>query len=169
MTDLEIEDAIWEAWTILYAEPAASPLARRFAAALLAVTGGTQAQPHWVFPDDLWRDRLAVLAEQSVWLAAWGPRPGEPDCRGCPLPCCRKAGRGARTPISCGVQPCGSAAMSALRVRPRPNRGPGAGMIPKHPPLPARGRGGANHRHLGSGPVAARTECSNMPDVTLPL
>jgi hypothetical protein len=81
MTDLEIEDAIREAWTILYAEPAASPLARRLAAALLALTGGTQAQPHWVSPDDLWRDRLRVLAEQNAWLAAWGPRPGEPDCR----------------------------------------------------------------------------------------
>jgi hypothetical protein len=81
MTDLEIEDAIREAWTILYTEPAASPVARRLATALLAVTGGTQAQPHWVFPDDLWRDRLAALAEQNAWLAAWGPQPGEPDCR----------------------------------------------------------------------------------------
>ena len=62
-------------------EPAASPPARRLAAALLAVTGGTQAHPHWVTPDDLWRDRLAVLADQGAWLAAWGPRPGEPDCR----------------------------------------------------------------------------------------
>jgi hypothetical protein len=35
----------------------------------------------WVTPDDLWRDRLAVLADQGAWLAAWGPRPGEPDCR----------------------------------------------------------------------------------------
>ena len=81
MTDLEIDDAIREAWTILYAEPAASPVARRLATALLAVTRGTQAQPHWVTPDDLWRDRLAVLAEQNAWLTAWGPRPGEPDCR----------------------------------------------------------------------------------------
>src|SRR3954447_7116161 len=81
VTDLEIDEVIREAWTILYAEPAASPLARRLAAALLAVTGGTQAQPHWVTPDDLWRDRLAVLADQGAWLATWGPRPGEPDCR----------------------------------------------------------------------------------------
>jgi hypothetical protein len=81
MTDLEIEDAIREAWTILYAEPAASPVARRLATALLAVTRGTQAHPHWITPDDLWRDRLTVLAEQNAWLAAWGPRPGEPDCR----------------------------------------------------------------------------------------
>src|SRR3954463_560391 len=81
VTDLEIDEAIREAWTILYTEPAASPLARRLAAALLAVTGGTQAQPHWVTPDDLWRARLAVLAGQGAWLAAWGPRPGDPDCR----------------------------------------------------------------------------------------
>ncbi len=58
MTDLEIEEAIREAWAVL---SAASPSARRLAAALLAVTGGTQAHPHWVTPDDLWRDRLAVL------------------------------------------------------------------------------------------------------------
>ena len=81
VTDLEIDEAIREAWTILYAEPATAPLARRLAAALLAVTGGTPTQPHWVTPDDLWCDRLAVLAEQGVWLTAWGPRPGEPDCR----------------------------------------------------------------------------------------
>jgi hypothetical protein len=80
-TELEIDEAIREAWTILYAEPAASPSARRLAAALLAITGGTPAHPHWVTPNDLWRDRLAVLAEQDAWLAAWGPRPGEPDCR----------------------------------------------------------------------------------------
>ena len=81
MTDLETDEAIREAWTIRYAEPAASPSACRLAAALLAVTGGTQTHPHWVTPDDLWRDRLAVLADQGAWLAAWGPRPGEPDCR----------------------------------------------------------------------------------------
>jgi hypothetical protein len=81
VTDLEIEEAIREAWTILHAGSAASPSAYRLAAALLAMTGGTSAHPHWVTPDDLWRDRLAVLAEQGVWLTAWGPRPGEPDCR----------------------------------------------------------------------------------------
>jgi hypothetical protein len=81
VTDLETDEAIREAWTIRYAEPAASPSACRLAAALLAVTGGTQTHPHWVTPDDLWRDRLAVLADQGAWLAAWGPRPGEPDCR----------------------------------------------------------------------------------------
>jgi hypothetical protein len=81
VTDLEIDEAIREAWTILYTEPATSPLTRRLAAALLAVTGGTQTHPHWITPDDLWGDRLAVLTEQGAWLTAWGPRPGEPDCR----------------------------------------------------------------------------------------
>jgi hypothetical protein len=81
VTDLETDEAIREAWTIRYAEPAASPSACRLAAALLAVTGGTPTHPHWVTPDDLWRDRLAVLTEQGAWLMAWGPRPGEPDCR----------------------------------------------------------------------------------------
>jgi hypothetical protein len=78
VTDLEIEEAIREAWAV---PSAASPSARRLAAALLAVTGGTQAHPHWVTPDDLWRDRLAVLADQGAWLVSWGPRPGEPGCR----------------------------------------------------------------------------------------
>src|SRR3954463_11131857 len=81
VTDLEIDEAIREALTIVQSGSAASPLARRLAAALLAVTGGTQAHPCWVSPDDLWRDRLAVLADQGAWLGAWGPRPGEPDCR----------------------------------------------------------------------------------------
>jgi len=81
VTDLEIDEAIREAWMILYAGSEASPAARRLAEALLAVTGGTLTHPHWVTPDDLWRDRLAVLADRGGWLAAWGPRPGEPDCR----------------------------------------------------------------------------------------
>jgi hypothetical protein len=50
-------------------------------AALLAVTGSTPAHPHWITPDDLWRDWLAILADQGAWLTSWGPRPGEPDCR----------------------------------------------------------------------------------------
>ena len=81
VTDLEIDEAIREAWTILYGGSAASPSACRLAVALLAVTVGTSAHPHWVTPDDLWRDRLAVLAEQGAWLASWGPRPGEPGCQ----------------------------------------------------------------------------------------
>jgi hypothetical protein len=125
VTDLETDEAIREAWTIRYAEPAASPSACRLAAALLAVTGGTQTHPHWVTPDDLWRDRLAVLADQGAWLAAWGPRPGEPDCR--------KARRGARTLICCGAQPCGSAPMTTTGAGPRPNRDPDAAMMPNNP------------------------------------
>ena len=81
VTDLEIDDAIREAWTIVHAGSAASPSVRRLPAALLALTGGTPAQPHWVTPDDLWRDRLAVLADHGAWLASWGPRPGEPGCQ----------------------------------------------------------------------------------------
>jgi hypothetical protein len=45
VTDLEIEEAIREALTIVQAGAVAPPLARRLAAALLAVTGGTQAHP----------------------------------------------------------------------------------------------------------------------------
>src|SRR4051812_13454427 len=81
VTDLEVEEAIREAWAVLQAGPGVPASARRLAAALLALTAGSPAHPHWVTPDDLWRDRLAVLAEQGAWLAAWGPRPGEPGCR----------------------------------------------------------------------------------------
>src|SRR3954467_4441398 len=81
VTALEIEEAIREAWAVLSTGSAVSPSARRLAAVLLALTGGTQAHPHWISPDDLWRDRLAVLADQGAWLASWGPRPGEPGCR----------------------------------------------------------------------------------------
>jgi hypothetical protein len=81
VTDLEIEEAIRDAWTIQQVGPDVPPSARRLAAALLALTLGTPAQPHWVTPDDLWRDRLAVLAEHGAWLLDWGPRPGEPNCR----------------------------------------------------------------------------------------
>ena len=66
MTDLEIEEAIREAWAVLSAGSVVLPSARRLAAALLAVTGGTLAHPYWVTPDDLWRDRLAVLADQGA-------------------------------------------------------------------------------------------------------
>jgi hypothetical protein len=125
--------------------------------------------PHWVTPDDLWRDRLAVLADQGAWGAAWGVRGRASRTAGCPLPCCRKAKRAARTPICCGVQPCGSAPMMTAGAGPRTSHDRGAGMTSNNPPLPARGRGGANHPHLGSNPVAVRIECPNIPDVTLPL
>jgi hypothetical protein len=81
VTDLEIEEAIREAWAVLSTGSAVSPSARRLAAVLLALIGGTQAHPHWITPDDLWRDRLAVLADQGAWLASWGPRPEEPGCQ----------------------------------------------------------------------------------------
>jgi hypothetical protein len=50
-------------------------------------------------------------------------------------------------------------------------RDPGAGMIPKHPPLPARERGGANHPCPSSSPVAAgmNNHSQNLPDSALPL
>ena len=51
MTDLEIEEAIREAWLIVQA--GAPPSARRLVAVLVAVIGGTPAHPHWVTPDDL--------------------------------------------------------------------------------------------------------------------
>ena len=66
MTKLEVEEAIREAWAVLQAGPGAPASARRLAAAL---TMGSPAQPHWVTPDDLWRDRLAILAEQGAWLS----------------------------------------------------------------------------------------------------
>jgi hypothetical protein len=65
VTNLEIEEAIREAWTTQHAGSTAPPVARQLAA-LLAVTGGTPSHPNWVTPDDLWRDRLAVLAEQDA-------------------------------------------------------------------------------------------------------
>src|SRR3954467_12929110 len=167
VTDLEIDEAIREAWTIVQVG-GASPSARRLAAALLAVTGGTPTHPHWVTPDDLWRDRLGGLARQGARLAARGPRPGRPhrpgararasQTAGCPRPCCRKTRPGARMPICCGVQPCGSAPILTARAGPRTNRDPGAGMTSNSPPLPVRGRGGENHRHPSWNPVAARSE-----------
>jgi hypothetical protein len=87
LTDLEIEEALRDAWMILQAGSAAPPSARQLAAALLAVTRGTPAQPHWVTPDDLWRNRLAILADQGAWLADWGPGQGSRAAE-CPLPCC---------------------------------------------------------------------------------
>ena len=68
----------------------ASPSARRLAAALLAMTGGTQAHPYWVTPDDLWRDRLAVLADQGAWLASVGSPAGRASLPGAPCPAAGK-------------------------------------------------------------------------------
>jgi hypothetical protein len=77
-----------------------------------------------------------------------GWRPGVRDrasrTAGCPLPCCRKAKRGARTPICCGTQPCGSAPMLKARAEQCASGNRGAGMTPNNPVLPAQGRGGAD-------------------------
>ena len=149
--------------------PAASPSARRLAAALLAVTRGTPAHPHWVTPDDLWRDRLAVFTEQGAWLAAWGPRPGEPDCRVPPALLPESQTRRENAYLLWRSTVRVSTDVDA-RAKQCASRDPDAGMMSNNPPLPARGRGGANHPHLGSNPVAARTEClPNLPDGTLPL
>src|SRR3954469_19473602 len=157
VTDLEIDDAIREAWTILYAGSAASPSAHRLATALLAVTTGTPAHPHWVPP---------MTCGATGWLFSPTREPGwRPGVRGrasrtagCPLPFCRKAKRDARTLICYGAQPCGAAPISPLRAGPSLSRKPGAGIIPNDPALPAQGRGGANHPHPGSNPVVARSE-----------
>jgi len=155
VTDLEIEEAIREA--ILHA--GASPSARRLTAALLAVTGGTQAHPHWVTPDDLWRDRLpSWLTRGPGWRA--GVRGRESRIVGCPLPCCRKAKGGARTRICCGGQRCQPARLSPARAKRHASqhRDPGAGMTPNKLPLPARGPGGANRTHATSNPITSRIE-----------
>ena len=144
MTDLEIDEAIREAWAIVYGGVGEPTARRRLAAALLAVTGGTQAHPHWVTPDDLWRDRLAVLAEQNAWLAAWGPRPGEPDCRVPPalLPESRTRRENAYLLWRSTVRVSTDVESESRTVRKRRNRG--AGMTPNKPVLPAQGPGGAD-------------------------
>jgi hypothetical protein len=72
---------------------------------------------------------------------------------GCPLPCCRKARRGASTPICHGARPCGSAPILTVRAKHRASRG--AGMIPKNPLLPVQGRGGPNYPHPGAAELNA--------------
>ena len=155
VTDLEIEQAIREAWAVL---SAASPSARRLAAALLAVTGA-----RWPIRTGSPPMTCGATGLPSSPTRAPGWQAGVLDqgsrAAGCPLPCCRKVRRGARTPICYGVQPCGSAPMSTLRAGPRTNRDPDAGMKPNNPALPARGSGGANHPHLSSNPVAAGIKC----------
>ena len=147
MTDLEIEEAIREAWTILYAEPATSPLTRRLAAALLAVTGGTQTQPQWVTPGELWRDRLAVLYEQNAWLVAWGPRPGEPDCRVPPALLPESQTRRENT-YALWRSTARPAPRSTARAKPPESRERIAGMTPNRPTLPAPRPGGADRPWL---------------------
>jgi hypothetical protein len=108
VTNLEIEEAIRDAWTIQQAGPDVPSSARRLAAALLALTLGTPAQPHWVTPDDLWRDRLAVLAEHGAWLLDW-VRDRASRIVASPLPCCLKPGPSARAPTPCGARRPGPA------------------------------------------------------------
>jgi hypothetical protein len=91
MTDLEIDEAIREAWTIVQSGWAsASPLARQLAAALLAVTGDTPAHSRWVTPNDLWRDRLAVLAEQGALAGGLGAAARRAGLPGAPCPAAGK-------------------------------------------------------------------------------
>ena len=159
VTDLEIEEAIREAWAVLSTGSAVLPSTRRLAAALLAVTGGTPTHPKWVTPDDLWRDRLAVLAEQNAWLAAWGPRPGEPDCRVPPalLPESQTRRENAYLLWRSTVRVSTDADNESRTVaKPRSRRRDD----PKNPLLPAREPDGTNQRAPDSNPVAARTECS---------
>jgi hypothetical protein len=60
---------------------------------------------------------------------------------GYPLPRCRKAGRGARTPICCGAQWCGLELMSSARAKRRASqhRDRIAGMTPTKPSAPGPG------------------------------
>ena len=159
VTDLEIDEAIREAWTILHAGSAASPSARRLAAALLAMTGGTPAHPHWITPDDLWRDRLAVLVEQGAWLAAWGPRPGEPDCRVPPalLPESQTRRENAYL-LWRSTVPTSPDVISQSKTTRKPAPRSVAGMTPNKPPLPARAPSGANRTRAPTNPITSRIE-----------
>ena len=149
MTELEVEEAIREAWAVLQAGPGAPASARRLAAALLVLTMGSPAQPHWVTPDDLWRDRLAVLAEQGAWLAAWGPRPGEPGCRVPPalLPEAQ-ARREAAYALWRAAARAGTEAVAGGEAprKPGPRRRRGAGGT--GPKRPRAGRNGSSDQEL---------------------
>jgi hypothetical protein len=155
VTDLEIEEAIREAWAVL---SAASPSAGRLAAALLAVPGARK--PIRTPP---------MTCGATGWLftptRAPGWRPGgrgrESRIAGCPLPCCRKVKHGARTPMPCGAQRRGSAPMSTARAEPHENQDRVTGLRPNKLALPVPKPGGANHPHPGSNLVAARIEWSH--------
>lgn len=150
VTDLEIEEAIREAWAVLHSDAAASSSARRLAAALLVLTGGTSAHPHWVTPDDLWRDRLVVLADQGAWLAGGLDRASR--IAGCRAPCCRNSKRGARTPMSSGARWCGPERVPPMRAIPKASRhhAPVAGRTPNMAALPARRGAGAKRARPNS-------------------
>ena len=77
-----------------------------------------------------------------------GWRAGVPDRENriaeCPLPCCRKVKRGARTPMPGGARRCRSALMSTARAKRHQSRERGAGMTPTKPTLPDPRLGGAS-------------------------
>jgi hypothetical protein len=145
VTDLEIEEAIREAWAVLSAGSAASPSARRLAAALLALTGGTQAHPHWTPPMTCgatgWPSSPTKAPGWRAGVLDWGSRAAR-----CLLSCCRKAKRGARTPMPCGARPRGPVPMLTARAKPQASRvrDRRAGMMPNKPDLLAREPGGAD-------------------------
>jgi hypothetical protein len=148
VTDLEIDEAIRDAWRIVLGGSAsASPSVRRLAAALLAVTAGTQAHPHWVTPDDLWCDRLAVLADQDAWLVSWGPRPGESGCRVPPALLPESQTRRENT-YALWRSTARPAPRSTARAKPPESRERIAGMTPNRPTLPAPRPGGADRPWL---------------------
>ena len=132
VTDLEIDEAIREAWAVLQA--GAPPSARQLAAALLAVTTGTcRPSLHGLLPMTCggtgWRSwRPGRLA------GGLGSPAGESRAAGCPPPYCQKPRRGARTLISCGARRCDrrhKASESKTARQPRSD----AGITPdKRPP-----------------------------------
>src|SRR5688572_1450316 len=81
VTDLEIEEAIREAWAVLSAGLAVSPVG---APAGGGAAGGDRRhaspsaldRPRWPMARPAGRPR-----RPGAWLASWGPRPGEPGCQ----------------------------------------------------------------------------------------
>ena len=72
VTDLEIEEAIREAWAVLSAGSAVSPSARRLAAALPAVTGGTQTRSYVATATNT--SLSGAVGEASISLGFQGDR-----------------------------------------------------------------------------------------------
>ena len=94
------------------------------------------------------------------WLFSPTRAPGwRPGGRGresriaeCPLPCCQKVKRGARTPMPCGTQRRGSAPMSTARAEPHKNQDRVTELTPNKLALPVPKPGGANRPY----PMACR-------------
>ena len=85
---------------------------------------------------------------------------------GSPLPCCRKAKSGARTPMPGGARRRGSAPRSTARAKPPESRERIAGMTPNRPALPAPRPGGANRPN----PMACRIKQQRRrADLIVPL